>query len=901
MNILPDHQEGRGEASKKVREHLPSAQEARPARQVFGITATGNSLSVGCDAARLPEDRMPPSTQSSEHSSLHRAHRRYGIVRTAAFVFAGLLLLLIVAGAAVRLWMGRAMHESLPQTAGSLHIAGLSAPVKVDRDSHGIPHIVAANVDDLVLAQGFVTAQDRLWQMDMLRRHVTGRLAEVLGSSQLEHDRTQRYLQMRESAQRALAGLSPEEQRYLQRYADGVNDAIAADGDHLPAEFRALNYTPEKWTALDSLLVVYAMIQDLTTEYPYKLSREAVEAILNRETDGGHMPGELAGDLYPVGSFRDHPPQAGTGLANKPTQGNLPAHFDDDSQAQLAAPQRLNDLLQQNEVLAASVGSLRCEGCTSGSNNWAVSGAHTATGKPLVSNDPHLGLTVPGIWYTANLEAGNFHVTGAAIPGIPFIVVGHNAHVAWGFTNSYADVQDLYVERIEGDQYRSADGALHPIIHQQQQIVVKRGSTEHIDIQLTEHGGVQTPILSPLYPNERRAVALRWSIYDPAAMGFPLFQINSAASGVELLEAMKSYGSPAQNLVWGDDAGHIGYHLVGRVPLRGPNGESGLSPVPVNTGTYEWTGYIPFDDLPQVTDPTGGVVATANARVSPDNPVYPVALDWAAPYRNERIWTVLQAAPNGATGLKLDDMQKLQNDTYSALDKMVAEHVVYGVDHARAPSKRDRMAADILRKWDGHVAADAVAPNLTEAVRLALMQMLLEPHLHDNWKLYQWGESAYAEELLIQNQPPRWLPAEFTDWNELLTAALDRGMKDSHAPADLHGWTWGSSHRLELSHPVFGSMAALRLLTGTPTTGAQPMSGNQFTVRAFKGHQSASMRFTADLADPTHATLSLPMGESGNPASAWFMDQWAGWYRGLQQALPYSSGISGTQTLMLEP
>jgi penicillin amidase len=808
------------------------------------------------------------------------------MLRRAAVCVAVMLVLVVAAAVGARLWLSHALHVSLPQTDGSLKLTGLSVSVTVERDAHGTPHILAAGVDDLVFAQGFVTAGDRLWQMDMLRRHVTGRLAEVLGSSMVEHDRTQRYLQLRQAAARALPQMDPDERHQLDRYADGVNaqiNLLRAAG-HLPAEFRVLGYEPERWTAMDSLLVEFAMTEDLSTVYPSKLDREAVETLLSGQTSRGE---DLLGDLYPVTTLRDRPPLEGAAtVAKKPNPDDL---GEDDQVTQLASPAHAEDLLRAKAALAPFVGALQCETCQAGSNNWAVSGTQTQSGKPLVANDPHLSLTVPGIWYTVELEAGSFHASGASIPGLPFIVIGHNQHVAWGFTNSTADVQDLYVEQINGDQYRGADGALHPLEHERETIQVKRGRSVSFDVLLTTHGGTPTPILSPLYPRETRNVSLRWPVYDAGTASLPMYRVCSAENGAGLIEAFRNYGAPAQNLVWGDDSGHIGYHLVGRIPLRGAGGQSGLTPVPVNTGTYEWTGWIPYDALPQVTDPEGGVVATANARTTPTGYPYGISLDWAAPYRNQRIWNLLQ----GRKGLTAADMLAVQNDTFSALDKVYAERIVNAVDRATSPTRRDRAAADILRKWDGHITTDSAAASLTAATRRALLPMVLQPKLGSSWELYGAGDSSYVLERMIETQPARWLPEQFPDWNALLIAALDRGMKDAEAPGDLQDWSWGSWHKLDLEHPVFGTNPWLRALLGIAGTGAQPMPGSGLTVRASNGKHSASMRFIADLASPAKDSLSLPMGESGNPASAWFMDGWTTWYRGERENLPFGGSASG--------
>ncbi len=822
--------------------------------------------------------RLAPITPQQMRK--RRRLRRYTLALVVLFS------LVLLAALATRLWLHRAIFAALPQIDGGLRVSGLTSPVRVERDTHGIPHITAQTMDDLVFAQGYVTAQDRLWQMDMLRRHAAGELAEVLGSGLLEHDRTQRYLQLRAVADRSVATLEPGQRHALEVYANGVNAAMAAAADHLPAEFRMLGYTPSAWQPRDSLLVSFAMAEDLSTEYPDKLNREAVAAKLS--------PEDMAA-LYPVGSWRDHPPAEGKPDLSAPREMiDIPL---DETQAKLVTAQHLQDLQAARATLAQSVSALQCDGCAAGSNNWVVGGARSASGKPLVANDMHLSITLPGIWYTAELQAGSFHVSGVTLPGVPYVIVGHNDHVAWGFTNSGADVQDLYVEQVTGDSYRALDGSMQPLVHQQEHIRVKRGLDTTLDVRETRHGNALTPLVSPMFPNESRALALRWNLYEPGYATLPLKDINAAASGADLVSAFANFNGPSQNLVWGDDAGHIGYHLTGLVPMRGVNGQNGISPVPVTAGTYEWTGFIPYEQLPAVTDPAAGVLATANSRITADNYPYAIALDWELPYRNERIWKSL----GDRTGLTPADMTALQDDTFSALDKTVAERVAYAVDHAKSPSARAREAADVLRTWDGRVTRNSAAPNITQAVRVALMPMLLKPKLGDLWPLYTWGERSYAIEMILEHASERWLPRDYSDWNELLTAALEQGLKKSAAPAKLANWQWGPTHTLQLLHPVFGSSWPLRWLSGNPRSSPVQLPGNAYTVRAASGVHGASERFVADLADPAHATLTLPEGESGLPGSPWYVDQWPWWTEGKPVPLPYAGVTPATHTLLLQP
>ncbi|GAA3760571.1 penicillin acylase family protein [Terriglobus aquaticus] len=903
---------------------------------------------------------MPTATTAPKRLT-PTAYRRNRRMRRGIAVVVTLLVLAAVATIAARLWLRHAIAAGAPTLDGTLHVSGLSAPVRVRRDAYGIPHIQAANEDDLLVAQGYVTAQDRLWQMDMLRRHAAGELAEILGSDMLEHDRTQRYLQLRAVADRSVDELDPAERHALEQYSRGVNAAIAAaenGSGALPAEFRLLGYTPRPWTPRDSLLVGFAMAQDLSTGYPNKLNREAVTADLSPE---------MAADLYPTTTFRDHPPAEGHKDLSAPREMiEIPL---DDSQVKLEAPQQfedhLRDLQHANAILAASVSGLRCDGCTAGSNNWVVSGARSASGKPMLANDMHLSITVPGIWYTATLDAPNLSVAGVTLPGVPYVIVGHNSHVAWGFTNSSADAQDLYVEQRHGDTYTASDGSSQPIEHRTETILVKHGLNTTLDIAFTRHGGVATPILTPLFPHEKRTLALRWTLYDPGFASMPFDRANRAGTGAELEEAFRNFGGPSQNLVWGDDSGHIGYHLIGFVPLRNApavgstvtfaqsgeqsptvppsladdstpigvdgnpilpsasapgspspqastapqspssaqtgstafvpiSGHHALAPVPVPAGQYEWAQRIPYDQLPRVTDPASGILATANARITSDSYPYPISLDWEAPYRNERIWRAL----GDRTGLTPADMTALQDDVFSAFDRTLAERVAYAVDHVKSPSKRAREAANLLRSWDGRVTLEAAQPNITQAVRSALLTILLEPRLgRDGLLLYTPHARAYALEMLIEHAQPRWLPAGYADWNALLAAALERGLKDAHAPGKLSTWRWSGMNRIALGHPVFAKTWYLRWLSGAGSVEA-PLPGNAYTVHVASGIHGASERFVVDLAQPEQGTMTLPLGESGNFRSPYFANQFPAWSTG--KPLPMT-GAAATHQLTLAP
>jgi penicillin amidase len=881
-------------------------------------------------------------------------------VRLALFA---VVLLAILAGGGIlyaRHWVRAAVANSLPQIDGSLSLSGLSAPVSVQRDAHGVPHIHAQSVDDLVYAQGFVTAQDRLFQMDTLRRHAAGELAAILGPSLIPHDKLQRTLQIRAAADRAVQQLPADQLHLLDLYAKGVNASIAAQSPHLPIEFRILSYQPEPWTPRDSILVQLAMFEDLTDQYEAKLAREALTAKL-------HAAGaqDLVQDLYPVGSWRDHPPQSpepDLTIPGPPIE-EVPL---DESQASLRLPS-LPSLANLFPVPSFEF--------PAGSNNWVVSGAHTASGKPLLSNDMHLNASVPGIWYETDLDAPipgaeDLHVSGVTIPGLPLIVVGHNQHIAWGFTNLGADVQDIYIETIRGSgdaaQFRTVDGTWQPLVHLPETIKINHGRDLNYEVLATRHGDAVTPILTPLLKDEKRPLALRWTLYDPAIIRMPVRDIATAHDWTSFCAAFAQFGGPGQNVVYADDQGNIGYHATGRIPMRGPAPSSTdvlptdiasplepkpatrtapiaanpdplartdiqapgapsapqlsgpLSPVPlVPAKAHEWSGYIPFDQLPQVFDPPDGVIATANARVTPDNYPYPINLDWGAPYRNERIWHLL----NRRTGLKPADMLAIETDVYSDFDHVLAQRLAYALDHAPAlgkgrykpeESKRLHQAADLLRTWNGRMTTDSSAAAIVASTHALLWPALLGPHVDpserspsDLTQLYEWYEKDYALEQILMHTPPRWLPRGFASWDDFLTEAVAHALEDAKAPADLAKWRYGSFHTLDVEHPIFAQSEALRKLLGKPTgTGILPQSGDRTTVKQVGTSFGPSERFTADFSDFDHSTLNLVLGQSGNPDSPWFMDQFQAWYHGTTFPMPFSSEAvtqATTHTLTLTP
>ena len=793
-------------------------------------------------------------------------------------IFSAIILGVLVIAFAGLGWFVWVAKSSLPQLDGSLKVAGLQAPVTVVRDAQGMPHIRASSIEDVVFAQGYVTAQDRLWQMDITRRFAAGELSEILGPDLIRHDREQRILLLPAVAERAAVALHPEERRMSEAYCAGVNAFIESHRNNLPIEFRVLRYQPRPWRIEDSFLLGANMMKSL--------NHGTVEDERIREIVTAKLGTELAAELYPETSLRDHPPTGLEKPLNKKAKQEDPSEDDPDFAPDSNISFKQSDLLDVQEEPVP------------GSNNWVVSGAHTVSGKPLLSNDMHLDYGVPGIWYEVQLEVPqkSFNVAGVSLPGAPFVIVGHNQRIAWGFTNVEPDVEDLYTEQFnDKGEYQTPQGwkqaeRRHEIIH------VKGAPDVTLDVTVTRHG----PVVTELFPGETRRLAMHWTIYD-APISFATFSAADAAQNwKEFHQAFSQLSSPGQNVVYADVDGHVGYQATGRFPIRRTG--DGSVPVSGTDDAHEWIGSVPYEQLPSVLDPVGGIIATANARMVPDGYPYPISTYFDVPFRTQRLYTVLQSGRRFDAG----DMLSLQMDVYSDFEKSLADRFVRAVDHSSSVPPRANEAAEILRSWDGRVTAESPAANIIVFARRAAVREMLEPKLGgvsikgltENEKsvetvplLKRWLPTATFLEKVLRDQPPQWLPKKYKNYDELLVAALDRAVTGDAGSFKIRSWTRAKEFPSHFEHPIFGRIPWLRAILPQSITGPGIVSldGDQWTVKANGRYYGPSERITVDLADLDRSTMNIVTGQSGQPFSAHYLDHWPAWLNGTTFAWPYST------------
>jgi penicillin amidase len=773
-----------------------------------------------------------------------------------AFLLVVLILIVLAVAAGWRL-----VYGPLPRLDGRITIPELKQQVVVDREAHGVPWIRAASAKDMVVAQGYVTAQDRLWQMDLLRRAAAGELSEIFGPARLPLDRENRTLGLRRAAERAAAAADPEMRAMLDAYASGVNRCIAEHRRRLPLEFEILGYQPRPWTAVDTFLL---------SEFMYELLTSTWRQELNRAKVTGRVGPERAKDLYVVDSPLDH-----FVMGSAPTTGALGASSPDLADAPAALESAFDPAAEEwPEALGLLVGFGR-DLAALGSNNFVLSGAHTYSGKPLLANDTHLPLSVPTLWYIVHLTAPGWNVAGFSLPGVPLVIIGHNDRIAWGYTNTMADVQDLYIETLNPKNPHEYlfNGRWMPAAVREETIRVKGRTDEKLEVVVTRHG--------PIVAREGdRVYALRWTALEPGAMGLGFPRIGKAQDWDEFRAVMGTISGPAQNAVYADVDGNIGYIVGARIPIRKHG--TGAVPVPGDTDEYDWSGYIPFDDLPQAFNPPGGIIATANARVVGPGYRWYLTDRWEAPYRTARLYDLLE----GKTGLRPEDCAAIQDDVVSLPDLFLAGQLL-AASRARPPA--DPAARRLIGRcgsWDGRILTGSVEASFLDLVRETLLRDLLEPYLGKDTGLYQWWRRPVFLENVLRERPPRWLPKPYASYDELLSAAADDAVRQLRRRFgnEERNWQWGRVDPLEMLHPLGTSGILCRIFS----VGPAGHNGSRYTVDATRRGAGPAMRFVADLANFDDSQMEIPLGESGQFASPHARDQFPLWLAGRPLSAPFS-------------
>lgn len=692
-----------------------------------------------------------------------------------------IILLACTVGAAAVYWF---VWRVLPQTSGTVH-APTGAAGRVIRDQLGVPHIAAASEADAFFLQGYVTAQDRLFQLELARRQANGELAEIVGLAALEADLEARRLRMRRLAQQHARDLSSSDRAPFAAYARGVNFFIDTHRGNLPVEFSVLGFDPRPWTIADSIAVGLQMFRSLTTSWRDEL-------IKSNLLSGGD-PAKVRA-LFSIGA-EAHP----------------------------------------------------------GSNAWVVSGSHSTSGKPLLANDPHLGFSLPCVWYQVHLKAADLDVAGVALPGLPGVAIGHNRSIAWGITNLQFDVQDLY--------------RASAVTAQDQEVLRVRGGAQvEAAVLLTRHGPV-------VHTEANQAYALRWTAADPG-FAYAFVDLNRAQNWDEFRRAVSRHLGPGFNFVYADTAGNIGYQVAGRLPVRRSAGDLPQD----GSAASEWNGTIPFEQLPSAYNPPDGVLVTANENPFPGGYQHPVHGNFASRYRARQIRHRLESRRDWTP----ERMLAVQKDVYSAFSHLLAQQIIAASWKRGVTNPNLREAIELLSRWNGQMEAGQPAPLLVTLAYQHLRKAIADRASPGKGSVYAFSLAPELIETLLRSRPPAW----FADFDAELVKALDRAVEEGTKlqGSSVSRWDYGRYNQLLLKHPLFGDVNYVRWFA---RIGPIPMSGSSTTVKQTTRALGPSMRFVADMADLNRSLMNITTGQSGQLLSPHFRNQWDAYYAGRSHPMRY--------------
>jgi penicillin amidase len=772
-------------------------------------------------------------------------------------IFLGIVVFFIIVLAAVTFFSYRLLTKSLPQTEGNIQLALLEKPVHVYRDEYGVPHIFAEGPADLFRAAGYVTAQDRLWQMDMNRRIAAGRLSELFGRATLETDRFLRMWGFARIATDLVATMSADSRMALEAYTDGINGFIESHQDRLPVEFSLLRYKPEKWRVEDSIAFTRLMAWRLSFSwYVDPVLAELVEKM---------------GDAKAREIFPDFP-REGPLIIQQSVQP-----FWTEVQPFLENGLAVRDFLG---ITGGQVGS----------NSWVVSGEKSKCGKPLLANDPHLELNAPSIWYEMHLSCDEFNVIGVALPGTPGILIGHNEDIAWGLTNGMLDDVDFYIEKINPEnpnQYWDGKSWLD-FQTIAEEIAVKDSTPVALEIKSTRNGTIISSV-HPSFQGSERVVAMRWTGQQPSDEMAALLKLQKAKTWLDFTDAVSYFKTPAQNFVFASASGDIGYYLGGAIPIR--KNATGLFPHNGWEEKGQWSEFVPFEKQPHVLNPPENYIATANNKIIDDR--YPFYLTnlWEPASRADRINQVLQAKEK----LSLADFRVLQTDIVSTYAQKMLP-LVLETATAELDSTKDenlRIVYDLLKDWDGRESAESIATSLFNAFTLKLIENTFKDEmgtaLYENYiRLGNIPTRVIAT--LLENERSTWFDdvetLEIEGRREMIVRALHDGQELLKTLAGdlVSDWAWGRIHTLTMDHP----MGRQKPLDFVFNLGPFPRGGSKMTVnnseyslrRPFAAGLGASTRQLVDFCDLHNSLSVITTGQSGHPLSEHYKDQTPLWLEG---------------------